>query len=130
MSFVWIGFFGMLGVFSRYLVGLGAIKVLPPTFPFGTLTANLVGAFLIGLLYVICVEKSLVTENLRLGIIVGFLGGFTTFSSYTLESVRLLEEARYISALFYFIASPLLGAMGTFFGLILGRLLFGVGRFL
>lgn len=121
MSFVYIGLFGLIGVFSRYFVGLLASTYLMPTFPFGIFLINLLGSLLIGVVYVIGVERAAISPDLRLGLIVGFLGGFTTFSSFTLEAVRLVEEAEYFYAALYLILSPALGFLAALGGILLAK---------
>lgn len=124
MSIFYISLFGVFGVLARYAIGLFVARAFSFTFPLGTFGVNLLGSFLIGVVYVIAVEKNLISENLRLAIMIGFLGGFTTFSSYTLEGARLIEEARYLMAGLYLALSPLLGLMGTFLGLYFARFFF------
>jgi CrcB protein len=119
-----IAAFGLLGVFSRYFLGQLATRHLSPPFPWGTFLINIIGAFLIGVVYVVGAERSALSEDLRIGIMVGFLGGFTTFSSYCLESATLLETAKFGYAALYFFVSPLLGLAACFGGLALTRVLF------
>ena len=119
-----IGLFGVLGVFSRYLMGLVVGRMLPAPFPYPTFTINIVGAFLIGVVYVLGVERAAIPTDLRIGIMVGFLSGFTTFSSYCLEFARLIEGAEYWYAAFYLGLSNAVGILATFAGLVLARVLF------
>lgn len=123
MRALYIALFGLLGVFSRYYVGLGVSKVLSPPFPYGTLLINITGAFVIGIIHVLGVERTSISADLRVGIMVGFLGGYTTFSSYCLETARLAEEAEYVYAAFYFIISPILGFLAALGGMFLTRFL-------
>ena len=89
-------------------------------FPYGTLLANVLGCLAIGALF------SLVEDhpNGRAFLVIGLLGGFTTFSSYCLEVARLFEISRNWMAIFYFTISPAVGLMASFAGLNLSRLLF------
>ena len=125
MKLLSVGLFGVLGVLARYLIGLGVAKALPSPFPHATLGINIAGAFLIGVVYVLGFERSVLPPELRIGIMVGFLGGFTTFSSYCLEVARLVEEAEYWYAALYFCLSNAVGAAATFLGLILSRIWVG-----
>ena len=118
-----VGIFGLFGVFSRYYLGIAAFKFYPNPFPFGTFLINILGSFLIGVIYVVGIERSMISENLRVAISVGFLGGFTTFSAYSLESVSLLNDARYLMALLYWGLSPVFGALAAFIGISLARVL-------
>lgn len=111
----------MSGVLSRYYLGVAATKLYPSLFPFGTFLINVLGSFLIGVAYVAGIERSLISEELRLAIAVGFLGGFTTFSAYTLETVTLLSEAKYFLAAMYWGLSPILGVAAALGGMRLTR---------
>ena len=121
----YIAIFGLLGVFSRYYLGLGISKVLPPPFPYGTFLINITGAFVIGVIHVLGVERASMSPDLRIGVMVGFLGGYTTFSSYCLEMARLTEEAEFTYAAIYFLLSPVLGYLAALLGMVLTRLYLG-----
>jgi len=121
MELLYIGFFGALGVVARYYLGILATRLFSHHFPYGTFVINLLGAFAIGILYTLSLERWSMSVELRTGLIVGLLGGFTTFSSYCLETMRLAEETQYQSALLYFGLSPLLGVASTFAGVFLTR---------
>jgi CrcB protein len=124
---LYIACFGVLGIFSRYFLGLAIPKFLAPPFPYATFIINVTGAFLIGVIQVIGAEKNLISADMRIGILVGFLGGYTTFSSYCLEAVRLAEESEYGYMLAYFLISPVLGYAAAFGGMLLARSVFGGG---
>lgn len=116
MDLLYIMLFGMAGVLARYAVAtfIGAHWASP--FPLGTFGINILGSFLIGVVYVLAVEKTALSPELRLGLMVGFLGGFTTFSSYSLETLRLLEDAQYLPAILYLTLSPICGVVAAFGG--------------
>lgn len=125
---LWISIAGVCGVLSRYAAGkwLGAAPV--PTF-----LVNLTGCFAIGLVYTLLLEPStLATEPKRtaaqvttgIALLVGFLGGFTTFSSYALETVVLWEGGKRTIAMAYAVASPMLGLVCAVGGMTLGRFIF------
>ena len=109
---------GALGSGLRYGVSL----ITKGPFPYGTLSVNLVGCFAMGMI-VTCFDQ---TQNLnpliRLGILVGFLGGFTTFSSFGLDTVRLMENDRMGAALTYVLASNLVGIAAVWGGIRVARL--------
>src|SRR5271165_4012254 len=87
-----IAFAGAVGTLTRYAVGVWAGKALGTGFPYGTLTVNLVGCFLIALVAQLAVGTSLVSPTVRLTLTTGFLGGLTTYSSFNLEATHLLRD--------------------------------------
>jgi len=125
MRLFYIILFGVLGVLARYYTGLGITRNVSTPFPLGTFLINIVGAFVIGLIYVLGVEKAAISEDLRIGIMVGFLGGFTTFSSYALEAARLLEQGEISTSMLYLLLSPGLGLLAAFGGLFFARTFIG-----
>lgn len=125
MSIVYVAVFGVLGVFARYFTNELAQRFLPPNFPYATFTINVFGAFLIGATYVAGFERTQLSAELRTGIMIGFLGGFTTFSSYCLEGLRLLQGEHALLGLAYLGFSPVFGVLATAAGMQLARSLFG-----
>ncbi len=117
----YIGIFGLIGVYLRYFAVLSVSKMYPGAFPWGTFLINTGGAFLIGIIYVLGFEKANISENLRVGLMAGLLGGFTTFSSYSLEAVILVEQTKYFLSAIYLIASSILGVVAAFAGMALAR---------
>lgn len=113
MKVLFISIFGVLGVLSRYGAALFFSKYSPPPFPLGTFFINVTGSFLIGVVYALGVERSILNADLRSGLMVGFLGGYTTFSSYALETLILWNEKKSVLALLYFGASPVLGLLAA-----------------
>lgn len=118
MQNLYIALFGLLGVFARFyiknLMGRGV-------FPFDTFIVNMLGAFFIGLIYVFGVERVHLSPELKLGIVIGFLGGFTTFSTYCIEVIELYQKGNVFYSLAYLILSPVLGVLFSFFGIIIAR---------
>ncbi|EAU54168.1 fluoride efflux transporter CrcB [Mariprofundus ferrooxydans] len=86
---------GAAGAVARWLMASAIQRVAGGAFPWGTFAVNALGSFLLGFLFVWLIERSTAGELLRLAITVGFLGAFTTFSTYSLESVRLLQEGAF-----------------------------------
>ncbi len=125
LRLVYIAIFGVTGVLARYYFGLFVEKHFHSPLPLATFCINISGAFLIGIVYVFGIERSALSIDLRVGIMVGLLGGFTTFSSYCLEAVNLSEAKEIMYALAYLGISPLLGFASTFAGMILARKLLG-----
>ena len=105
MSYLAIFMGGGLGSVSRFLISSLISKNTAESFPFGTLIVNLIGAFLIGLLVEFLALRYSVSENLRYFLITGFLGGFTTFSAFSLESALMWMRAEYLLLIIYILAS-------------------------
>lgn len=96
-----VAFGGALGSVCRYLVGVGALRLMGPSFPWGTLTVNVAGSFAIGVLAELIVARFGASAELRLLLITGFLGGFTTFSAFALDAVTLFERGASLAAATY-----------------------------
>jgi CrcB protein len=96
---------GAIGSVCRYLVGLGALRLMGPSFPWGTLTVNVAGSFAIGVLAELIVARFGASAELRLLLITGFLGGFTTFSAFALDAVTLFERGASVAATSYLVVS-------------------------
>jgi CrcB protein len=110
-----------LGGVLRYLAGAAVHVWLARTFPWGTLGVNVLGSTMIGLCWVLLATRGEQGELLRAFVIVGMLGGFTTFSSFSLETLLLVEQHGYGRAGAYVLASVLLCLTGAWAGLNLGR---------
>jgi CrcB protein len=125
MKLVWIGAGGALGSVARYLVELSFQRWLGSGFPAGTLAVNALGCFAIGLALVGLEARNVLDSTLRLAVVTGFLGGFTTYSSFNQQSLELWRTRGAAVACAYLIAT-LAGCL--FLGLIgasAGRWLFG-----
>ncbi len=109
---------GALGSAARYVVGLAAARAWGVDFPWGTLLVNGLGGLAMG---VLAARVGPAQEHLRLALGVGLLGGFTTFSAFSLETLRLMEEAP-SQALWYVLGSVALSLGACWLGLFLGRL--------
>lgn len=112
---------GALGVLARHEVNIFVMQRWPEYSHLGTLFVNVAGSFLIGAVYVLSLEKAQISDEMRMAIMVGFLGGFTTFSNYALESIRLMESGNTLRTFFYVAMSPALSIMFCFLGLIAAR---------
>lgn len=120
--FLLIGLGGFLGANSRYLVGGWAASRFGAAFPFGTLIINLTGSFVMGLFLTLVTERFIVQPNFRLFFAVGFLGAYTTFSTFTFESVVLLQSRAYLFAAANLFGSLALGVGAVLLGVIVARL--------
>jgi CrcB protein len=115
---------GAIGSVFRYLVGVWSMRLAGPSFPWGTLTVNVVGSFLIGLLVELVARRLNASTEMRLFLVTGVLGGFTTFSSFSLDAVALFERSALGLSAVYIIASLVVSIAAVFAGLALGRSLF------
>ena len=122
-----VGSGGALGAIARYLVG-SLFKVGVGGFPFGTFVINLSGSFILGLFLTLITEKYVVPAEWRLGFGTGFVGAYTTFSSFTNEVMALLQQGYLANALLYAGASLLSGMLCVGLGLITARKI-AYGRF-
>ena len=116
---------GGLGASARYALGSWVVARLGSSFPFHTLLINVTGSLAIGVLLVLLTERLVAEPAWRLLLVVGFLGGYTTFSSYTFEALALLEEGDWLAALGYILGSNGLGLLGAYVGMVVAR---GVAR--
>jgi CrcB protein len=98
MQLFYIGLFGAMGCLARYAVSGWMYALLGRALPWGTLVVNIAGSFLLGVIMEGSLRSTLLTPELRIGLTVGFLGGFTTFSTFSYETFRLLEEGSLLQA--------------------------------
>lgn len=112
---------GSLGILARYYCGLWFEKFFPSIWPLATFSINILGSFLIGIIYVFGMESAAISFELRLGLMVGLLGGFTTFSAFSLEAVRLFETLGIFYALCYLFFTPVFGFLSALLGIVLAR---------
>lgn len=112
---------GALGAVARYLVNISPLSKLFDKFPFPTFFINITGSFLIGFLLIVLTDKIEVNDNMRMAIIVGFLGAFTTFSTFEIEIFGLMRERQLLTAFVYLALSVLVGFAGVVAGVALGR---------
>lgn len=115
---------GAIGSVARYLVGVWGTRLAGPNFPWGTITVNIVGAFLIGLMVEVVARRFDASAEMRVFIVTGIIGGFTTWSSFTLDAVVLFERGEMGLAALYLGGSLALSFAAIFAGLALGRSLF------
>lgn len=112
---------GAFGAVARYLINISPVANLLEKFPLPTFLINIVGSFLIGFFLILLTDKIQVSENLRMAIIVGFLGAFTTFSTFELEIYGLVRDRQIVVALIYLFLSVFVGFVGVIAGVALGR---------
>lgn len=117
------GLGGFLGSALRYWISTATYRWLGESFPYGTLAVNIIGCLLIGFLMTFFEERFVINPNLRIFLTVGILGGFTTFSSFSYETMALLQEGSYWLGSVNVIASLTICLCATALGAALGRLL-------
>ena len=119
---VFVAMGGALGAVARYLTIMGVGRVLGSGFPYGTLTVNILGSFILGMLVEAFALKWHVSQEVRAMIVVGVLGAFTTFSSFSLDAILQLERGNLGGAAVYILSSVTFSVLGLFAGLRLARL--------
>jgi CrcB protein len=120
---LWISIGAVLGANLRYWVGDWAAQRFGSGFPYGTMLVNLTGSFLLGLLVSLTLEHFIIDPRLRILLTIGFLGSYTTFSTYAYESVTLISQGQWGLGIFNLFGSTLLGALFAALGIWLGKIL-------
>ena len=120
---LFIGLAGLLGTLGRYWLSGLAARRFGETFPVGTLLVNIVGCFLAGFLFYLMQERFLVNQTVRTAIMIGFLGGFTTFSSFGLQTFTLIRDSEFGFAALNIVVSNLVGLLMVWIGYTLARAL-------
>lgn len=112
---------GAFGAVTRYLINISPLQNYLKPFPFPTFFINITGSFLIGFLLILLTDKYTINENLRFAIMVGFLGAFTTFSTFELEIWGLIRENQFFTAFLYLFLSIFVGFIGVLAGVSLAK---------
>jgi len=120
-----VGLGGAIGAMGRYLTGLGAARLFGTNFPFGTFSANVIGSFVMGFVYVILMTRKAEVSPLVPFVMIGILGGYTTFSSFSLDLWGLFDQDRYLAAGLYLGGTLLLAIMALMAGISLAKGIFG-----
>lgn len=119
MNILFIGLGGAVGAILRYCVMLFCIKMRWINFPYATLAVNVIGSFLIAVCAFFLVERFQATEVVRAFTVIGLLGAFTTFSSFSLDTLQLFSEQRYLAAGSYVLLSIVLCLAACWLGYVL-----------
>ena len=122
MKYVWVALGGAVGAAARFAVAQWAAARWGGTFPWGTFAVNLTGSLAIGLVITLLLARG-ADPTYRLLLVTGFLGGYTTFSAFSIETLALLEARRWEAAALYVGGSVALGLLAAALGLGLGRLI-------
>ena len=117
-----IGLGGAMGSIARYLTSLVALAWLGPDFPYGTLIVNVTGAFFIGLVQELGAETAMMSDNARLLLTTGVMGGLTTYSTFSYETVRLMEAKAWTAAWMNVVVTTAICLGLCFLGIVVGRL--------
>ena len=107
----------------RYWISDAVYKYLPVTFPYGTLAVNIIGSFILGIIIFIFDEKELLNNQVKIFLTIGFCGGFTTFSTFSLETFNLIRDSEYLFAALNIISSLLVCIAGVFLAYIISKLI-------
>lgn len=116
-----IGVGGSLGALARFGVAYWVAATWPKAFPLATLAVNLLGCLIIGILYGLWLQRPEFSPLLRQGLFIGFLGAFTTFSTFSLDALRLMENGEALLAIGYILLSVCICLLATWAGLALTR---------
>lgn len=116
MGFVWVALGGALGSSARYGVNISAARLIGDEFPWATLIVNVVGCFAMGVITALLQTKMPNDENTRLFLTTGVLGGFTTFSAFSLDFFNLLQRGQTPSAMGYLVASVVFSVIAVVVG--------------
>ena len=116
-----IGVSGGMGALSRYWLEGFIVRRYSGIFPLGTFLVNISGAFLLGLAFTVMTERFLMSPHLRSAVTIGFLGAYTTFSTLSLETLRLVEDGAYFFGLLNALGSLVIGLVAVWLGVVVGR---------
>lgn len=121
MTFIYLAIFAIIGAFARYGQTMMVQNVVGRGFPFATLSINVFGSFLMGFLFFATLERIKISPELRTGILSGGLGAYTTFSTFSLETLNLMENGEMVKAGLYVGASVVLCIAAAIFGAYVSR---------
>jgi CrcB protein len=120
-SILLVGLGGFVGSVARYLVAILFATQVSSVFPFATLIVNVLGCFLIGILFALSDRGNILSPEWRILLTTGFCGGFTTFSTFSYESLRLIQDGEILYVAGYVVTSVVAGLAATYVGIILIR---------
>lgn len=123
MSVLLVGLGGFAGAITRYLLDSRIASATGGAFPWGTLAINLTGSFAIGLLFALLTERAALPAQWRAPLMIGFIGSYTTFSTLTLESWRMIDDGAWMAAGGNLLGSLVLGMAAVVGGVAVGRVI-------
>jgi len=121
--YVFIALGGALGALGRYILSNIIHSRTGPGFPAGTFIVNILGCFLLGLVFILSTEKLTISANMRTFLSIGFLGAFTTFSTFSLETLSLIKGGEIKTALFNVLGSLIIGLLAVWLGTIVAQII-------
>ncbi|HEX6208966.1 MAG TPA: fluoride efflux transporter CrcB [Actinomycetota bacterium] len=116
-----VGVAGAIGTLARYGLDGLVSRRFPGAFPLGTFVVNITGALLLGLVFTVLTERFMVSPSVRSAITIGLLGAYTTFSTLSLETLRLIEDGAYLIAAANALGTLAVGLVAVYVGVVLGR---------
>ena len=122
MTLLYVGIGGFFGAIARYLVDGWVVARTGSAFPWGTLAVNLSGSFVLGLLVALAIERGVLPADIRAPIMIGFIGAYTTFSTFAYETQGLIAEGRPAVAFANALGSVTFGVAAVYLGLLVARL--------
>jgi len=123
MVYFFVGIGAALGGILRYWLSDFVFRILPETFPYGTLLVNVAGSFLLGLIMFYFDDRELIGTNLKVFLTVGFCGGFTTFSTFSLETINLFRETQFFLGLINILLNLALCLFGIFIAYLISKII-------
>ena len=123
MTLVFIAVGGAAGAVSRYLIQGWVEELAGGRFPWGTFAVNISGSFILGVVFALAMDRAIISPEIRVPLMIGFIGSYTTFSTLMLESWRLVEEGDMLFMFGNLIGSVVIGMLAVVAGLALGRAL-------
>jgi fluoride exporter len=120
-TYVAIAIGGTLGCWARYAQTNLVQAALGRDFPFATMSINVIGSFLMGFLFILTLERLMLPPSVRVGVLTGVLGGYTTFSTFEMETLLLAENGEFFKAALYVVLSVVIGFVAAFGGAYIAR---------
>jgi fluoride exporter len=111
-----VGLGGFIGASLRYIISINSTKLFGAQFPYGTLIVNVVGGLLIGLIMELCITTNVISPSLKLFLVTGIIGGLTTFSTFSYETVTLFIEDNYVAGMLNTVLNLFLSIAGVVIG--------------